>query len=475
MARLLEFEGKRLLASHGIAVPRGAVCRTADECRAEAERLGGPVVLKAQVRSTQRAAAGLIRFDAADAAELLTQASAVLVEERMPIEREFYAAVVVDDAARRLILLFGAAGGTGVEERPATVSRLPLSVTHEPELQELARFAGDSAAEVLLSLVRCALATEARSVEINPLALSSGRWVALDCRVSVDDYAVFRHPELGITVARELDHEPTELERIAWEVERDDYRGTFYFIELPKADGVRIGFQGAGGGGSMASLDAAARHGLAAADYTDTSGNPPASKVYRAARIILAQRDLRGYFLCGPGVAAQEQYHFARALVKAFREEGLAIPAVLHLGGNGEDLAVRIIERYARESGARVEAYGKDYGADFCAQRLHELIEAGSRPPSPVPQLPSPATPYRFATRTGTITFDHALCKDCESKACVAECPPQILSAPDGLPILNITLEDAQRGKCIECLACEVECWYQGKGGAHIDLPIASV
>lgn len=474
MARLSEFAGKQLLTVHGIAVPQGALCRSAEECRQQAARLGGDVVIKAQVWSTGRAAAGLVSFDVAAAGELLNYASAVLVEERLPIDREFYAAVVVDDTLRRLLLLFSAAGGTGVEDRSASVVQLPLSVTREPDLTEL-QILGvpESAADVLLRLYRVARACEARSVEINPLVLSAGRWVALDCRVSVDDYAVFRHPELNINVARELDHEPTGLDRIAWEVERDDYRGTFYFIELSQQDdGIRIGFQGAGGGGSMASLDAAARHGLVAADYTDTSGNPPASKVYRAARIILAQRDLRGYFLCGPGVASQEQFHFARALVKAFRDEALSMPAVLNLGGNGEELAIQIIERYARESGASVEAYGKDHSADFCAQRLRELIEAGSTAPVPPSPVAQPLTPYRFATRTGTITYDHAVCRDCESKACVKECPPQILSAPDGLPVLNITLDDAQRGKCIECLACEVECWYQGKGGASIQLPI---
>jgi succinyl-CoA synthetase beta subunit len=345
-------------------------------------------------------------------------------------------------------------------------------------LQALARAAGGSEdlAGVLLRLYRVARSSEARVAEINPLALTSGGWTALDCRIAVDDYAVFRHPELGIEVARELGHPPTTLERIAWMVERDDYRGTFYFIEMPEereAAGIRIGFQGAGGGGSMASLDAAAAHGLRAADYTDTSGNPPGSKVYRAARIILAQPGLRGYFLSGPGAASQEQFHFARALVKAFREERLSFPAVLRLGGNGEDLAVQIIERYARESGVPVEAYAKDHSADECAKRLRDLIESCSpvsqSSPSPISH---PKSPYRFATRTGTITFDHAVCQDCESKACVKECPPQILSSQDGLPVLNISLDDAQRGKCIECLACEVECWYQGAGGARIDLPI---
>ncbi|NOG50712.1 MAG: hypothetical protein HND48_15735 [Chloroflexi bacterium] len=114
---------------------------------------------------------------------------------------------------------------------------------------------------------------------------STGRWMALDARITVDDYAVFRHPDLGIEMAREFDRPPTPLEKVAWNVEKDDYRGTFYFIQMETgfAKGERvIGFMGSGGGGSMMNMDALVNAGLRIADFVDTSGNPPASKVYRA-------------------------------------------------------------------------------------------------------------------------------------------------------------------------------------------------
>ena len=477
MARLIEYRGKQLLKAQGIAVPDGELCHTPDEARSAAARLARPVVIKSQVLETNRARSGGVSFDIAD-----IPACPVLVEERIPIAREFYAAFVVDDRLRRPMLMFGGEGGTGVEERAGAIIRLPVSVTVEPSresLEAMARqvMAPPSAADVLLRLWRTARAWEARSLEINPLALTPVcRWVALDCRVSVDDYAVFRHPELGIEVARELGHPPTELERVAWMFERDDYRGTFYFIETPStAEGIRIGFQGAGGGGSMAGLDAAAAAGLVAADYTDTSGNPPASKVYRAARIILSLPGIRGYFLTGPGVASQEQFHFARALVKAFREHPLRVPAVLRLGGNGQELAVSIIRRYAAQADVAIEAYTAEESADFCAARLRTLIEQASVSSAVAPRKVQPAKPYSFATRTGTISYDHAVCTTCESKACVSACGPGILSTQGGLPVLNISLDDARRGRCIECLACEVECWYQGASGAAIELPIPGV
>ena len=106
-------------------------------------------------------------------------------------------------------------------------------------------------------------------MKVNPLVTTTdGRVVATDCRVTIDDYAVFRHPELGIEIARELDHPSTPLEKIAYEVESSDHRGTFYFVQLP-TDGHEnssglIGFHGAGGGGSMMSMDAVSNEGFTA-------------------------------------------------------------------------------------------------------------------------------------------------------------------------------------------------------------------
>src|SRR5204862_3058452 len=116
---------------------------------------------------------------------------------------------------------------------------------------------GDS----LQKLFIAARSVEARSLEVNPLVLTKkGEFVAADCRITIDDYAVARHPELEIEIAREFDHPPTALERVAYAVEQSDHRGTFYFAQLATAatkdsKGL-VGFHGAGGGGSMMSIDA---------------------------------------------------------------------------------------------------------------------------------------------------------------------------------------------------------------------------
>jgi succinyl-CoA synthetase beta subunit len=225
----------------------------------------------------------------------------------------------------------------------------------------------------------------------------------------------------------------------------------------------------------MAAMDVLLSEGLQPANFADTSGNPAASKVYRAAKIILSQPDIKGYFLCGSGVASQDQSHLARAVVKAFREDNLSIPAVLRLGGNGEEEAAAIINRFAGVASVAVEAYQKEHPTKFCTARMRELISAAPQN-TQTAAVAAPKRefrkPYSFATKTGRITYDHAVCGECESKACVEACKPNILKLLDDLPVLAISEAEAERGRCTECLACEVECWYEGLSGAAIDLPI---
>jgi succinyl-CoA synthetase beta subunit len=502
MARLHEYQGKELLKSHKVPVPKGRVASTPEEARQVAEELGGEVMVKAQAWVTGRASMGGIRRASTPeeaesvAREMLGMpvkgftVRQVLVEERLDIAQEFYAGVIVDDRSQAPVVIFSSMGGTGIEEiareHPDKVARLTVDIIEglqDYQARDLIRRVGmhgellRSLGAVVESLYQVARTYEARSAEINPLVVTGdGKVVAADCRITVDDYAVFRHPELGIEIAREFDRPPTELEKIAYQVEAKDYRGTFYFIQMAegfeKGEGY-IGFHGAGGGGSMMSMDALLSRGYKLATYVDTSGNPPASKVYRAARIVLSLPGIDGYFASGSGVASQEQFHSARGLVKAFLEDHLLVPAVIRLGGNMEEKAMEILQRAAPQIPAPLEAYGKDDSADFCAERLDALIKEGEIKDLPVPgPRPEPQEPYTFESPTGTVTYDHAVCDTCESKVCVKECVRQILKLEDGRPVLNITREDAKRGRCVECLACEVECHFAGAGGGHVDLAI---
>lgn len=500
MAKLFEYQGKSILQQAGVAVPRGKVVDSPDSAREAAAELGGPVAIKAQAWVTGRAGVGGIRFadtpeEAAEAAAAIIglelkgfRVQQVLVEEKLEIERECYAGVIIDDAERRPLLVVSSVGGTGIEriarERPDAVARLHVDV--EAGLKDFAarnllRGIGISGkdqmllGDLLVKLWRAARGAEARSAEINPIVKTAdGRWLAADCHMTIDDYAVFRHPELGIEIAREFDRPATELEKIAYRIEEGDYRGTFYFIQLETdfsgGEGV-LGFHGSGGGGSMMSMDALLDEGFKLANFCDTSGNPAASKVYRAARIILNQGPIDGYFLSGSGVASQEQFHSARGLVKAFREEWLSIPAVIRPGGNGEDKAVEILTTQTADLPAPVEGYKKSDTPAFCARRMKELLRTPVEP-KPRPEPEPFSVDYEFASPTGTIRFDYSKCRACASKACVHECFPGILKLDGDVPVLAVTRKEASRNKCIECLACELECLAQGERGCRIELPI---
>ncbi|MBN1135561.1 MAG: acetate--CoA ligase family protein [Anaerolineae bacterium] len=506
MARLHEYQGKELLKQFKIAVPKGGMARTPEEARRIAEEIGGETMVKAQAWVTGRAGLGGIKkaSSPAEAEEAARQmlglkiknftVEQVLVEQRLEIAREFYAGVIIDDAAQQPVIIFSSVGGTGVEEiavaHPDKVAKMHVDVGAgllDFQARNLVRQAGISGqlqvdlANLLVSLYQVARGYDARAAEINPLVqLTDGTLMAADCRITVDDYGIFRHKDLGIEIAREYDRPPTALEKIAYKVEEKDYRGTFYFIQM--AEGFKrgegyVGFHGAGGGGSMMSMDAIMRQGYKLATYVDTSGNPPASKVYRAARIVMASGPIDGYFGSGSGVASQEQFHSARGFVKAFLEAQIDVPVVIRLGGNAEDKAVTILEWLNGYIPARVEGYKKDNPPDYCAARLHTLIAEGEciEPQArPEPVRTGEPRLYTFQTVTGgTVTYDHSVCINCESKVCVQECAGKILTLNDeGVPVLNITPEEAKKGRCSECLACEVDCFFHGAGGGKVLLPI---
>ena len=224
------------------------------------------------------------------------------------------------------------------------------------------------------------------------------------------------------------------------------------------------------------SMDALLSQGFKIANYCDASGNPSASKVYRAARIILSQGNIDGYFASGSGVASQEQFHSARGLVKAFREVDPAIPAVIRIGGNSEELAIEILQTDTKGLSCKMEAYGRDTSAVFCAKRLRALIDAwdySRKGSSRIVQGGANPSSYQFDTLTGKLLIGHEKCQSCEKKPCVESCTAKILKFDDqGMPILNVTPQEAKKGRCTECLACELVCQFHGNKGISIDLPI---
>src|SRR5438128_1762943 len=504
MARLHEYQGKAILAENGFKIPRGHAASTADEAVAVAKELldqkGSEVVVKIQAWTTGRAGIGGVAFakkpDVArgHAARMLEMkvgqfpVEAVLVEEKIAIDREFFLSFAIDDATRAPTIIFAPGGGTGIEERAASTRRIACDVTRGPEdstVAEAAESCGLSSthatqlADSIRKLVAAARKVEARSLEINPLVLTKdGQFVAADCRITIDDYAVARHPELKIEIAREFDHPPTALERVAYAVEQNDHRGTFYFAQLatsaPKESKGLAGFHGAGGGGSMMSMDAIVNAGFTIANFTDTSGNPSASKVYRAARIILAQPDLVGYFGSGSGVASQEQYWSAYGFAKAFWELDLDIPAVIRLGGNTEDRAVEILHRMSKLLRAPVEGYRKTDTPAFIAARFAELVAGtggkqwGARPPR-VPKFVKDPSATKLAVKNGRVWIDTA--RWTEIRPAVETHSGGLIIDHEGAPAALLPSEEFAT-KDSELLACDVECRLAGIEGFYLELAI---
>ena len=500
MARLHEYQGKAILAANGFKVPRGRAALSAEEAVRAAKELGSEVVVKIQAWTTGRAGIGGVAFAKkpedmrAHAERMLSMkvgqfpVEAVLVEEKIDIDREFFLSFAIDDAARAPMIIFAAGGGTGIEERAGATRRIPCDVNGGPldsAIDEAVGSCGlspehaNQLAKAVRKLFAAARSVEARSLEINPLVLTKGgEFVAADCRITIDDYAVGRHPELGIEIAREFDHPPTALERIAYAVEQSDHRGTFYFAQLataaPKGSKGLVGFHGAGGGGSMMSMDAIVNAGFTIANFTDTSGNPSASKVYRAARIILAQPDLVGYFGSGSGVASQEQYWSAYGLAKAFWELDLEIPAVIRLGGNTEDRAVDILLRMSKLLRAPIEGYRKTDTPAFIAGRFAELVANARgkkwKPRSPrVPKFVKEPSATKIAVKNGRVWVDTARWP--EIRAAVETHSGGLIIDRNGAVAAALPSEEFA-AKDSELLACDVECRLARIDGFYLELDI---
>src|SRR5947207_1284802 len=500
MARLHEYQGKAILAANGFKIPRGRAALNGDEAVAAAKELGSEVVVKIQAWTTGRAGIGGVAF-AKKPEEVRAQTKrmlamkvgqfpveAVLVEEKIDIDREFFLSFAIDDGARAPVIIFAAGGGTGIEERAAATRRIPCDVNRGPSdsaLDEAVASCGLSANnakqlhESIRKLFHAARSVEARSLEINPLVLTkTGEFVAADCRITIDDYAVGRHPQLGIEIAREFDHPPTALEQVAYAVEQSDHRGTFYFAQLattaPKDSKGLVGFHGGGGGGSMMSMDAIVNAGFTIADFTDTSGNPSASKVYRAVRISLAQPDLVGYFGSGSGVASQEQYCSAYGLAKAFWELDLDIPAVIRLGGNTEDRAVDILRATSELLRAPVEGYRKTDAPAMIAERFAELVGSGGgtkwKPRAPrLPKFVKDPSAIMLPVKGGRVWIDTAkwpqICRAVETHS------GGLIVDRGGAPVAALS-SDEFANKDSELLACDVECRLAGVEGFYLELDI---
>ncbi|GEA14585.1 MAG: succinyl-CoA synthetase beta subunit [Moorella sp. (in: firmicutes)] len=409
MAKLLEYQGKEWLRKAGIPVPVGRAASSPEEAEQIAAEMGKPVAVKAQVQAGGRGKSGAVKLVDTPAEARAAAASIlgtvikgypvrkVLVEEKLNIAREYYVTIIVNSArnARCPMMMFSTEGGMDIESVPEEkIFKLLISPLNGLEVYDAvdmlvqAGIPNDQLmtfANILVKLWNAYKKYDCFTLEINPLVLTaSGELVAADCKMEVDNSSVYRHPEMGIEIARDFPHEPTELDRIGWGIEKTDTRGSGFVMSMgfdEKSPGY-IGYHPIGGGSAMMGMDALNKVNLKPANYADTSGNPVASKVYRVAKVVLSQPNIDGYLLGGFMMANQEQWHHAHAVVKALREvlpKKPGLPCVLLLCGNKEEESLAILrEGLSNVEGAtRVEIYGREHvtDTDFIGQRLLALVK----------------------------------------------------------------------------------------------------
>jgi succinyl-CoA synthetase beta subunit len=344
---LLEYQGKQLFSKHAVPVPEGRHAATVEEAVEAAEALGYPVVIKAQVQIGGRGKAGGIKL-ASNRAEAEEHAAAILgmdirgftvqelyVEKASEIDEEYYAAIVFDRSAKQPMAMLSRMGGMDVEEVAETDPEAMRMLHVDPLIgfqdfhgRRLAYEAGIAAdvirpvAAMLRSLYDVFVAEDATLVEVNPLLITKAREVvALDAKVTVDDNALYRHPDLA--ELRDLSAEDPQ-ERMAHE------RGLTYV----KLDG-NVGILGNGAGLVMSTLDVVAQAGGRPANFLDAGGGSKAEAITSAVEVILSDDKVSAVlFNIFGGITRCDEV--ARGLIEAFDQIKPSVPFVVRLDGTND-------------------------------------------------------------------------------------------------------------------------------------------
>jgi succinyl-CoA synthetase beta subunit/citryl-CoA synthetase large subunit len=378
--RFYEFEAKALFARHGIPLLKGRVARTAAEARQAASEIVAPVVLKSQVLTGGRMKAGGVKF--ADDPAAAEQAAAailqleikgqkprgVLVEQRVPVVQEYFAAITWDGRRKLPVLIFSDMGGIDIEEvaetHPDRVSRthlstiLPFSAYRAKEAIGAVGVSGDvlnRMTPILATLVELFLRYDLTLAEINPIGrLEDGRVLVLDGHVDLEGDARDKHAtllkELGI--GKEETREarpPTRFEIRGAEVDASDHRGVAGNVREFDGDlGLVIG----AGGGSLTLFDAIRKHGGRPANYCEIGGNPSVKKACELTKLILSKPGVKKIAVMMNVVSNTRVDIVARGVIKGCVEAG-RVPAdtiaIFRIPGAWEDDGFKILRKYGVE------------------------------------------------------------------------------------------------------------------------------
>jgi len=357
---LFEYQARDLFESHQIPVLAGAVATTPDQAQAAAAKIGGKVVVKAQVKVGGRGKAGGVKL-AENADDAKEKAAAILgmdikghtvhkvmIAQAAPIESEYYLAILLDRANRNFLVMASVAGGMEIEEvahkTPENLAKVGINPNigiDKVKALEIAKGGQfptdviDQVADVLVKLWQAFIKEDATLMEINPLVKTSdGKVIALDGKVTLDDNSTFRHPEHE----QLIDHDSTNpLEKLAKEKD----------LNYVKLDG-QVGIIGNGAGLVMSTLDVVAyageKYGVKPANFLDIGGGASAEVMANGLSIILGDSDVKSVFVnVFGGITACDAV--ANGIVQALDMLGSKAtkPIVVRLDGNNVELGRKIL------------------------------------------------------------------------------------------------------------------------------------
>ena len=367
--KIHEYQAKAILARHGVPVPRGEVAFSAGEVRDIASRLGADVVVvKAQIHAGGRGKGGGVKVAKSHAeAEALARkiigmtlithqtgpegrvVSRVLIEEGLQMTRELYLSVVLDRASGKPVMMASAAGGMDIEEVAASTPEKIVKVFIEPgvglvpfEARRLGFAIGldgpqvTKAVKLMTALYEAYLATDASLIEINPLVVTaSGDLLALDAKMTFDDNALYRHPD--IRDLRDLGEEdPLEIEASKFSLN---------YIHL---DG-NIGCMVNGAGLAMATMDIIKLAGGEPANFLDVGGGANAEQIRNAFKILMSDKNVKAVLINIFGGILRCDV-LAQGVIAAVKELGVPVPIVIRMEGTNVDEGKRLL----KESGMKL-------------------------------------------------------------------------------------------------------------------------
>ena len=359
--KIHEYQAKALLARYNVPVPRGEAVLTADEAEAAAKRIGGSVVVKAQIHAGGRGKGGGVKI-AKDPAEaraiaekmlgmtLVTHQTGpegrvvkrLLIEETLPIEHEFYLGIVLDRAVGKNVFMASADGGVEIEEVAAKTPERILKEAIEPGLgllpfqaRNLAYGIGitgpaaNLAAAAMIALSKANDAIDSTLAEINPfITTKDGKVYALDCKMNIDDNAMFRHKDLA--ELRDLNEEdPLEVE------------ASKFGLNYIKLDG-NVACMVNGAGLAMGTMDIVKYAGGSPANFLDVGGGANAEQIKNAFRILLSDKAVKAVLInIFGGILRCDT--LATGVVAAARDLAVKVPIVIRMEGTNVELGRKIL------------------------------------------------------------------------------------------------------------------------------------